>query len=45
MVNLCELQLDPCRAALTAGALLPALLALYEIQEKWIWRGSSVLLA
>jgi hypothetical protein len=28
---------------LTAGALLPALFALYDIQEKWIWRGSSVL--
>ena len=30
---------------LTAGALLPALLALYDIQEKWIWRGSGVLFA
>jgi hypothetical protein len=30
---------------LTAGALLPALLALYDIQEKWIWRWSSVLFA
>jgi len=30
---------------LTAGALLPALLALYDIQETWIWRGSSVLFA
>ena len=30
---------------LTAGALLPALLALYDIQEKWIWRGSAVLFA
>src|ERR1700733_9821092 len=28
---------------LTAGALLPALLALYDVQEKWIWRGSAVL--
>jgi hypothetical protein len=28
---------------LTAGALLPALLALYGVQEKWIWRGSAVL--
>ena len=28
---------------LTAAALLPALLALYDIQEKWIWRGSGVL--
>jgi hypothetical protein len=30
---------------LTAGALLPALLALYDIQERWIWRGSAVLFA
>ena len=30
---------------LTAGALLPALLALYDMQEKWIWRGSGVLFA
>src|SRR5271169_4051949 len=30
---------------LTAGALLPALLALYDIQEKWIWRSSAVLFA
>jgi hypothetical protein len=30
---------------LTAGALLPALLALYDIQETWIWRVSSVLFA
>jgi hypothetical protein len=30
---------------LTAGALLPALLALYDIQEKWIWRCSGVLFA
>ncbi len=30
---------------LTAGALLPALLALYDVQEKWIWRGSAVLFA
>lgn len=28
---------------LTAGALLPVLLALYDIQEKWIWQGSAVL--
>src|SRR5271170_2754376 len=28
---------------LTAGALLPPLFALYDIQEKWIWRGSGVL--
>ena len=30
---------------LMAAALLPALLALYDIQEKWIWRGSAVLFA
>jgi hypothetical protein len=30
---------------LTAGALLPALLALYDIQEKWIWRAAGVLFA
>jgi hypothetical protein len=30
---------------LTAGALLPALLALYDVQETWIWRGSAVLFA
>ena len=30
---------------LTAGALLPALFALYDIQEKWIWRSSGVLFA
>jgi hypothetical protein len=30
---------------LTAGALLPALLALYDIQEKWLWRDSGVLFA
>ncbi len=30
---------------LTAGALLPALLALYDIKEDLIWRGSSVLFA
>jgi hypothetical protein len=30
---------------LTAGALLPALLALYDIRETWIWRGSGVLFA
>ena len=28
---------------LIAGALLPALFALYDIQEMWIWRGSGVL--
>jgi len=27
---------------LTAGALLPALFALFDIQETWIWRGSGV---
>jgi hypothetical protein len=30
---------------LTAGALLPALLALYDVQEKWLWRGAAVLFA
>ena len=30
---------------LTAAALLPALFALYDIQEKWIWRGSSLVFA
>jgi hypothetical protein len=30
---------------LTAGALLPALLALFDIEDKWIWRGSVVLFA
>src|SRR5580700_419539 len=30
---------------LTAGALLPALFALYDIEEQWIWRGSGVLFA
>ena len=30
---------------LTAGALLPALLALYEVPEKWIWPSSAVLFA
>jgi hypothetical protein len=30
---------------LTAAALLPALFALYSVQEKWIWRGSAVLFA
>src|SRR5271170_3533748 len=30
---------------LTAGALLPTLFALYDIQEKWIWRCSGVLFA
>jgi hypothetical protein len=28
---------------LAAAALLPTLFALYDIQEKWIWRGSGVL--
>ncbi len=28
---------------LTAGALLPALLALYDLPEKWIWPGSGLL--
>jgi hypothetical protein len=28
---------------LTAGALMPALFALYDIQENWIWRASGVL--
>jgi hypothetical protein len=30
---------------LTAAALLPALFALYDVQEKWIWRDSAVLFA
>ena len=30
---------------LTAAALLPAVFALYDIEEKWIWRGSAVLFA
>ena len=30
---------------LTAGALLPALFALYDVQEEWIWRVSGVLFA
>jgi hypothetical protein len=30
---------------LTAAALLPPLLALYDMQEKWIWRSSAVLFA
>ncbi|MGC1520735.1 MAG: hypothetical protein WA803_04260 [Steroidobacteraceae bacterium] len=30
---------------LTAAALLPPLFALYDIQEKWIWRGAGVLFA
>jgi hypothetical protein len=30
---------------LTAGALLPALIALYDIQETWIWRASALLFA
>jgi hypothetical protein len=28
---------------LTAGALLPALLALYDVQEKWIWPAAGVM--
>ena len=30
---------------LTAAAMLPALFALYDIQEKWIWKSSGVLFA
>jgi hypothetical protein len=30
---------------LTAAALLPALFALYDVQEAWIWRASAVLFA
>jgi hypothetical protein len=30
---------------LAAAALLPSLLALYDIPEEWIWRGSAVLFA
>ena len=30
---------------LTAGALLPLLLALYDIPEKWLWRIAAVLFA
>jgi hypothetical protein len=30
---------------LTAAALLPALFALFDVQETWIWRGSVVLFA
>jgi len=30
---------------LTAGALLPALIALYDVQETWIWKGSSLMFA
>ncbi len=30
---------------LTAAALLPTILALYGVQEKWIWRDSGVLFA
>jgi hypothetical protein len=30
---------------LSAAALLPALFALYDIEENWIWRGSAVLFA
>lgn len=30
---------------LTAGALLPPLLALYDTSDKWIWRGSAALFA
>ena len=28
---------------LTAGALLPPLLALYDVPEGWVWRGSALL--
>jgi hypothetical protein len=28
---------------LTAAALLPALFALYDIEERWIWQGSGVI--
>jgi hypothetical protein len=28
---------------LTGGALLPPLLALYEVSEGWVWRGSALL--
>jgi hypothetical protein len=28
---------------LTAGALLPALFGLYDVPERWIWKGSSIL--
>lgn len=30
---------------LTGGALLPGLLSLFDVQEPWIWRASSVLFA
>ena len=30
---------------LTSGALLPTLFALYDVQEKWLWRASAVLFA
>jgi hypothetical protein len=30
---------------LTAAALLPALFALFDVEEGWIWRGSAVLFA
>jgi hypothetical protein len=30
---------------LTAAALLPALLALYDVPERWIWRSAAVLFA
>jgi hypothetical protein len=30
---------------LTAGALLPSLFALYDVQETWVWRDSVVLFA
>jgi hypothetical protein len=30
---------------LMAGALLPALFSLFDVQEKWIWRGSGLLFA
>ena len=30
---------------LTAGSLLPSLLALYGVSETWVWRGSALLFA
>jgi len=30
---------------LTAGALLPTLISLYDVPENWIWRGSSLVFA